>query len=47
MTNVGKVYQVMGGSRQQFYEIHHNYQAYGTQDLIGRAPRNKTARNKS
>lgn len=38
MNNVSKACQIMGYSRQQFYEIRRNYQAYGAQGLIDRLP---------
>jgi hypothetical protein len=36
--NVGKVYKVMGYSRQQFYEIRRNFQTYGAGGLLDRLP---------
>ena len=38
MNNVSKACQIMGYSRQQFYEIRRNYQTYGAQGLIDRLP---------
>ena len=38
MNNVSKACQIMGYSRQQFYEIRRNYQTYGSQGLIDRLP---------
>lgn len=38
MDNVSKACQIMGYSRQQFYEIHRNYQTYEAQGLIDRLP---------
>ena len=36
--NVSKACQVMGYSRQQFYEIRRNFQVYGAEGLIDRLP---------
>ena len=36
--NVSRACQVMGYSRQQFYEIRRNFQTYGAQGLIDRLP---------
>lgn len=36
--NVSKACQVMGYSRQQFYEIRRNYQTFGAEGLIDRLP---------
>lgn len=38
LNNVSKACQVMGYSRQQFYEIRRNFQTYGAQGLIDRLP---------
>lgn len=38
MNNVSRACQIMGYSRQQFYEIRRNYQTYGAQGLIDRLP---------
>jgi len=38
LNNVSKACQVMGYSRQQFYEIRRNYQTYGAQGLLDRLP---------
>lgn len=38
LQNVSKACQVMGYSRQQFYEIRRNFQTYGTQGLMDRLP---------
>lgn len=38
MNNVSKACQLIGYSRQQFYEIRRNYQTYGSQGLIDRLP---------
>ena len=39
MTNQYESYtQVMGYSRQQFYEIRRNFQTYGAQGLVDRLP---------
>jgi transposase InsO family protein len=38
MNSVSKACQIMGYSRQQFYEIRRNYQTYGSQGLIDRLP---------
>ena len=34
LNNVSKACQVMGYSRQQFYEIRRNFQTYGAQGLL-------------
>ena len=36
--NVSRACQVMGYSRQQFYEIRRNFRTYGAQGLIDRLP---------
>lgn len=36
--NVSKASRLIGYSRQQFYEIRHNYQTYGAEGLIDRLP---------
>jgi len=36
--NVSRACQVMGYSRQQFYEIRRNFQTYGAQGLMDRLP---------
>ena len=38
LNNVSKACQVMGYSRQQFYEIRRNFQTYGAQGLLDRLP---------
>ena len=38
MENVLRAYQLMGCSRQQFYEIRRNSQTYGAEGLIDRLP---------
>src|SRR5512145_1531198 len=38
LNNVSKACQVMGYSRQQFYEIRRNFQTYGAQGLVDRLP---------
>lgn len=38
MNNISRACQIMGYSRQQFYEIRRNYQTYGSQGLIDRLP---------
>jgi transposase InsO family protein len=38
MSNVSKACQLMGYSRQQFYEIRRNFQTYGSQGLLDRLP---------
>lgn len=38
LSNVSKACQLMGYSRQQFYEIRRNYQTYGADGLIDRLP---------
>lgn len=38
LNNVSKACQVMGYSRQQFYEIRRNFQTYGADGLIDRLP---------
>lgn len=38
LSNVSKACQIMGYSRQQFYEIRRNYQTYGSEGLIDRLP---------
>jgi len=38
LNNVSKACQLMGYSRQQFYEIRRNYQTYGAQGLLDRLP---------
>jgi transposase InsO family protein len=38
LSNVSKACKVMGYSRQQFYEIRRNFQAYGADGLIDRLP---------
>ena len=38
MNNVSKACQVMGYSRQQFYEIRRNYQTFGAEGLIDKLP---------
>jgi hypothetical protein len=38
LKNVSRACQIMGYSRQQFYEIRRNYQTYGSQGLIDRLP---------
>lgn len=38
LNNVSKACQLMGYSRQQFYEIRRNYQTYGAEGLIDRLP---------
>lgn len=41
--NVSKACQIMGYSRQQFYEIRRNYQTYGSEGLLDRLPGAKNA----
>jgi transposase-like protein len=36
--NVNRACQIIGYSRQQFYEIRRNYQTYGAQGLLDRLP---------
>ncbi|WP_461211659.1 helix-turn-helix domain-containing protein, partial [Desulfocurvus sp. DL9XJH121] len=36
--NVSRACQVMGYSRQQFYEIRRNFQTHGSQGLLDRLP---------
>ena len=38
LSNVSKACQIMGYSRQQFYEIRRNYQTFGAEGLIDRLP---------
>jgi hypothetical protein len=38
LQNVSKVCKVMGYSKQQFYEIHRNYQTFGSEGLIDKLP---------
>lgn len=38
LNNVSKACQLMGYSRQQFYEIRRNYQTYGAEGLLDRLP---------
>lgn len=38
LNNISKACQVMGYSRQQFYEIRRNFQTYGSQGLLDRLP---------
>lgn len=38
LNNVSKACQVMGYSRQQFYEIRRNFQTYGSEGLLDRMP---------
>jgi len=38
LNNVSKACQVMGYSRQQFYEIRRNYQTFGAEGLLDRLP---------
>ena len=38
MSNVSKACQIMGYSRQQFYEIRRNFQLYGAEGLIDKLP---------
>ena len=38
MQNVSKACQVMGYSRQQFYEIRRNYQTFGAEGLMDKLP---------
>ena len=38
LNNVSKACQVMGYSRQQFYEIRRNFQTYGADGLLDRIP---------
>ena len=38
LSNVSKACQLMGYSRQQFYEIRRNFQTYGSQGLLDRLP---------
>lgn len=38
LNNVSKACQVMGYSRQQFYEIRRNFQTYGADGLLDRLP---------
>ena len=38
LSNVSRACQLMGYSRQQFYEIRRNYQTYGAEGLIDRLP---------
>lgn len=38
LKNVSRACQIIGYSRQQFYEIRRNYQTYGAQGLIDRLP---------
>lgn len=38
LDNVSKACQVMGYSRQQFYEIRRNYQTFGSEGLVDRLP---------
>jgi hypothetical protein len=36
LSNVGRACKMMGYSRQQFYEIRHNFQTYGAEGLLDR-----------
>ena len=38
LSNVSRACKVMGYSRQQFYEIRRNFQAYGAEGLLHRMP---------
>lgn len=38
LNNISKACQVMGYSRQQFYEIRRNFQTYGSEGLLDRLP---------
>jgi len=38
LKNVSRACQIMGYSRQQFYEIRRNYQTYGAEGLVDRLP---------
>ena len=38
LNNVSKACQIMGYSRQQFYEIRRNFQTYGAEGLVDRLP---------
>ena len=38
LNNVSKACQIMGYSRQQFYEIRRNFQTFGSQGLLDRLP---------
>lgn len=38
LNNISKACQIMGYSRQQFYEIRRNFQTYGAQGLLDRLP---------
>ncbi|MEJ2033308.1 MAG: helix-turn-helix domain-containing protein, partial [Deltaproteobacteria bacterium] len=38
LNNVSKACQIMGYSRQQFYEIRRNFQTYGAEGLLDRLP---------
>lgn len=38
LSNVSKACQLMGYSRQHFYEIRRNFQTYGSQGLLDRLP---------
>ena len=42
LKNVSKACKIVGYSRQQFYEIRRDFQAYGAQGLIDRLPGCKT-----
>lgn len=44
LNNVSKACQVMGYSRQQFYEIRRNYQTFGAEGLLERTPGGGAAR---
>lgn len=41
LSNVSRACQIMGYSRQQFYEIRRNFQTYGSQGLLDRLPGSK------
>ncbi len=43
LNNVSKACQIMGYSRQQFYEIRRNFQTFGAQGLLDRLPGVKEA----
>ncbi len=38
LQNVSKACQIMGYSRQQFYEIRRNYQTFGSEGLLDKLP---------
>ena len=41
LSNVSRACKVMGYSRQQFYEVRHNFQTYGSEGLVDRLPGGK------